>query len=234
MAEQKPCPFENYNCMCQFCEKQCNNGLNCSDCNYSGEIKHSVYIAQALEAIWMRISKTGRKEWQTMAKRLIDADALFSELVERQYSDETMGIMHSQYPHFQAIVGRQPTVDAVEVVRCRDCEWFDKGSLFKHSRCKHLSGMTFPSANDFCSCGKRKKGEYEDGEQGEKDEQGRESVLDSLRHPDGRPDIRYDGIVSGAFAKTMCKGCPKAVYGGACPTPAFPPEDGGQEPEEDV
>lgn len=40
----KPCPFGNANCMCQFCEKQCNNGLNCSDCNYSGEIKHDVYL----------------------------------------------------------------------------------------------------------------------------------------------------------------------------------------------
>lgn len=40
----KPCPFDNYNCMCQFCENPCNNGLNCSDCNYCGEIKHTVYL----------------------------------------------------------------------------------------------------------------------------------------------------------------------------------------------
>ena len=40
----KPCPFGNANCMCQFCEEPCNNGLNCSDCNYYGEIKHDVYL----------------------------------------------------------------------------------------------------------------------------------------------------------------------------------------------
>ena len=28
------CSFNNVNCMCQFCEKQCNNGFNCYECNY--------------------------------------------------------------------------------------------------------------------------------------------------------------------------------------------------------
>ena len=44
MIELKPCPFNNYNCMCQFCEEPCNNGLNCLDCNHSGKIEHTVYI----------------------------------------------------------------------------------------------------------------------------------------------------------------------------------------------
>lgn len=44
MAELKRCPFDNRNCMCQFCEKQCNNGLNCFDCENSGKIEHSVYL----------------------------------------------------------------------------------------------------------------------------------------------------------------------------------------------
>lgn len=44
MAELKPCQFDNRNCMCQFCEKQCNNGLNCSDCKHSGKVKHSIYL----------------------------------------------------------------------------------------------------------------------------------------------------------------------------------------------
>lgn len=33
-----PCPFDNGNCMCQFCEAQCNNGLNCSDCRCEGNL----------------------------------------------------------------------------------------------------------------------------------------------------------------------------------------------------
>ena len=44
MAELKPCPFKNHNCMCQFCEEPCNNGLNCHDCNYNGKSVHEVYL----------------------------------------------------------------------------------------------------------------------------------------------------------------------------------------------
>ena len=44
MAELKPCPYNNYNCMCQFCEDKCNNALNCSDCEHHGEVKHTVYL----------------------------------------------------------------------------------------------------------------------------------------------------------------------------------------------
>lgn len=32
------CPFDNTNCMCQFCENPCNNGLNCSDCQFHNKI----------------------------------------------------------------------------------------------------------------------------------------------------------------------------------------------------
>lgn len=53
--------------------------------------------------------------------RLIDADALNNELIERQYSAQSMGVLHSGYPHMMAIVSKQPTVDAVPVVRCKDC-----------------------------------------------------------------------------------------------------------------
>lgn len=35
-----PCPFDNDNCMCQFCETPCNNGLNCSDCAHEGKAAH--------------------------------------------------------------------------------------------------------------------------------------------------------------------------------------------------
>lgn len=44
MEEIKPCPFVNYNCMCQFCTEPCNNGLNCLECEDSGKAEHSVYM----------------------------------------------------------------------------------------------------------------------------------------------------------------------------------------------
>lgn len=39
-----PCPFDNGNCMCQFCEAQFNNGLNCSDCRYEGKPVHDIHL----------------------------------------------------------------------------------------------------------------------------------------------------------------------------------------------
>lgn len=39
-----PCPFDNDNCMCQFCETPCNNGLNCSDCANEGKTVHDVLL----------------------------------------------------------------------------------------------------------------------------------------------------------------------------------------------
>lgn len=40
----EPCPFDNYNCMCQFCEEKCNKGLNCFECEREGKPVHSVYL----------------------------------------------------------------------------------------------------------------------------------------------------------------------------------------------
>lgn len=44
MDRLKPCPYDNYMCMCQFCEDKCNNGLNCSDCEYKGKAVHTTYL----------------------------------------------------------------------------------------------------------------------------------------------------------------------------------------------
>lgn len=49
MAGLKPCKFGNKNCMCQFCEEQCNHGLNCSDCNYHGRVIHNIYLCTAFK-----------------------------------------------------------------------------------------------------------------------------------------------------------------------------------------
>lgn len=46
-------------------------------------------------------------------QRLIDANALFDELLKKQFNEQTMGIVASYYPQMRAIVAKQPTVDAV-------------------------------------------------------------------------------------------------------------------------
>ena len=55
------CPFDNYNCMCQFCEDPCNNGLNCSDCEYQGKIMHTVYLCTGFKGDTVRYIENWRR-----------------------------------------------------------------------------------------------------------------------------------------------------------------------------
>ena len=102
-------------------------------------------------------------------KRLIDANRAL-EIVRDQ------GIAHPNAYHLTnyatLILREAPTVDAVDVVRCRDCKhWGDESGKLPRSdgvlfaRCKvHnylLDGRHTgwcPTENDFCSYGERKEG----------------------------------------------------------------------------
>ena len=73
---------------------------------------------------------------------------------------------------FVRFLKKQPTVDAVEVLRCRDCKyWGDEAGKLQHSdgvlfaRCKVHNYLIdgrhtgwCPTENDFCSYGERKGG----------------------------------------------------------------------------
>ena len=49
-----------------------------------------------------------------------------------------------------------PTADVVEVVRCRDCKyWQDNNGGYPHEECRWGKGET-PDADDFCSYGERR------------------------------------------------------------------------------
>ena len=102
--------------------------------------------------------------------RLIDADRAL-EIVRDQ------GIAHPNAYHLTnyatLILREAPTVDAVEVLRCRDCKyWGDEAGKLQHSdgvlfaRCKVHNYLIdgrhtgwCPTENDFCSYGKRKEGD---------------------------------------------------------------------------
>ena len=86
--------------------------------------------------------------------RLIDADRAL-EIVRDQ------GIAHPNAHHLtnyaMLILREAPTVDAVEVVRCKDCKyWQDNNDGYPHEECRWGHGET-PDANDFCSNGERKE-----------------------------------------------------------------------------
>ena len=85
--------------------------------------------------------------------RLIDADRAL-EIVRDQ------GIAHPNAYHLTnyatLILREAPTVDAVPVVRCRECKYHEDTSITEYEHCC-LIGKTV-RYNDFCSYGERKEG----------------------------------------------------------------------------
>lgn len=62
--------------------------------------------------------------------RLIDADALSHEMYHQAFeTDSNMqkwdGCCWIRYKMFEKCRDNAPTIDAVEVVRCRDCKWWN-------------------------------------------------------------------------------------------------------------
>lgn len=86
-----------------------------------------------------------------MADRLISADKLFMEAQDSKRHNPHCGhierIMHDhEHEAFLRMIFRAPTVDAVEVVRCAECE------------SRHSSEFCECRPSDaFCSDGKRKR-----------------------------------------------------------------------------
>ena len=94
------------------------------------------------------------REKASSKKRLIDADA-FLEKMKRT----------SRYFDVVFDVEEMPTVDAVEVVRCRECQhWKPSGSKAGNSfsDMEYIGGCEFTKycrrESDFCSYGERKEG----------------------------------------------------------------------------
>ena len=87
--------------------------------------------------------------------RLIDADALITEafdLMDRNELREDVPQIIKDY------CDAQPTVDAVPVIRCRECKWYHKTYTWngnEHMVCVELSGVG-RSENDYCSRAERK------------------------------------------------------------------------------
>jgi hypothetical protein len=97
--------------------------------------------------------------------RLIDADAL-AQRMEKRYAD--LWTEYGQYNSYVAgfdeatmAVEAAPTVDAVEVVRCRECKhWIKIGAEFLiakiYGECRLLGDDDTRYADDYCSDGERR------------------------------------------------------------------------------
>lgn len=83
--------------------------------------------------------------------RLIDAEAMreyWLENGENEYVYDTNAVLDS--------IDEQPTVDAVEVVRCKDCKHYDgKWHCWRNYK-PGMRGADMVDEEDFCSYGERR------------------------------------------------------------------------------
>ena len=94
-------------------------------------------------------------------KRLIDANALSDEVEKsKRNNPHPQGMVRvnhrNEHDHFMRMIFDAPTVDAVEVVRCKDCKRFVSPQGVPC--CDNFYGLGFPahSGDDFCSYGERR------------------------------------------------------------------------------
>lgn len=88
--------------------------------------------------------------------RFIDADRAL-EIVYEQWIAHPNAYYLTNYA--MAILQEAPTVDAVEVVRCRNCKYGDWDSKPDDAMvCMRTKDGFWRSGNDFCSYGERKEG----------------------------------------------------------------------------
>ena len=84
--------------------------------------------------------------------RLIDADRIVYSWIIDADGEEHDGVT------LQSIIHKMPTIDAVEVVRCKDCENWDEHGHWCTIRDSYGWDYT---PDDYCSYGVKKDGEAE-------------------------------------------------------------------------
>jgi hypothetical protein len=91
------------------------------------------------------------QEWRD--KKAYGKDAVLY-IHEIDKLDNWLGV----YAECEDLIKFAPTVDAVEVVRCKDCQYF-VDTLPSGYGCSGFGGMTRACPNGFCSYGERKDNE---------------------------------------------------------------------------
>lgn len=100
--------------------------------------------------------------------RLIDADVLYATLKQRDKQlTDLFGDLGGAASGAAKLVLVQPTVDAVEVVKCRDCRYWKTGEDVNRSKkvkfCTYAIYHSYARRDeDFCSRGERKDGDRHD------------------------------------------------------------------------
>ena len=93
--------------------------------------------------------------------RLIDADILKSAIVVDGYEHFSGLLSLSEVSLLEMVkddIDEAPTVDAVPVVRCRECKYRFKNNGHDKSGCPIIDANIWMDDDDFCSHGERKEG----------------------------------------------------------------------------
>ena len=99
--------------------------------------------------------------------RLIDADKRIAE-IKKLYCDGCDNLCGEKcldcwVDDAMCFIDDATTVDAVEVVRCRDCEHYKWIPNFGRLMCTNFRGLAIAKPDDFCPYGERKDGDKDYG-----------------------------------------------------------------------
>ena len=89
--------------------------------------------------------------------RLIDADALHRKVMTETNPYGKPTIDYDSGVKVLEWIEQAPTVDAVKVVRCKDCKWLY--GVMDNYCCINHKGLVEICENSFCSYGERKDGD---------------------------------------------------------------------------
>ena len=92
----------------------------------------------------------GKIEWEieTMCIPASDADSILERFIKRVTPKLLRDVIN--------YINKQPTVDAVEVVRCKDCKMYVENREAFVTYCHRGLNDIYAKPDDFCSYGERK------------------------------------------------------------------------------
>lgn len=152
-----------------FCNTKCREcPISCFKNDY--EIECGIYCnAYTYKAAILMgfdvIDDKPSKKIQPSTKRLIDGTEFIRELTldtSRGFYGEFMDGSEIAYTSREIVsmVNNMHTIDAVPVVRCRDCKYYRDSSCIEHG-CSSVYGLNEPDDDDFCSYGEPKEDKNE-------------------------------------------------------------------------
>ena len=90
--------------------------------------------------------------------RLIDADALYRKVKMETNPYGKPTIDYDSGVKVLEWIDKTPTIDAVPVVRCKDCKYRFKNNGHSRDGCPIIDANIWMDGDDFCSHGERKDG----------------------------------------------------------------------------